>query len=141
MVGEPRQLLEIRERQSEAIARTGIPHKFDVPLPIGVLGGFTEVVGSLLPVGATVYVFGHLGDGNLHVNVVGPDADDSRVDDSVLEAVARFGGSVSAEHGIGRAKVPYLHLSRSQTEIEAMRAVKRALDPAGIMNPGVIFPA
>ena len=141
VVGEPRRLLEIRERQSEAIARSGIPHKFDVTLPLGLLGEFTEAVRVLLPVGVALYLFGHLGDGNLHVNVVGPDPDDLRVDDAVLETVARFGGSVSAEHGIGRAKVSYLRLSRSSAEIEAMRAVKRALDPGGIMNPGVIFPA
>ncbi len=140
VVGEPRRLLEIRDRQSEAIARSGIPHKFDVTLPLGLLGEFTDAVRLLLPARVALYLFGHLGDGNLHVNVVGPDPDDQRIDGAVLEAVARFGGSVSAEHGIGRAKVPYLHLSRSAAEIEAMQAVKRALDPGGIMNPGVIFP-
>ncbi len=75
------------------------------------------------------------------MNVVGPPPDDDRVDDAVLRLVARFGGSISAEHGIGRAKVPWLHLSRSSAELAAMAALKRALDPAGILNPGVLLPA
>ena len=89
--------------------------------------------------GATVVLWGHVGDGNLHVNVVGPPPDDESVDSAVLELVARHGGSISAEHGIGRAKVRWLHLSRSQPELAAMRAVKAALDPGGILNPGVLF--
>ena len=88
--------------------------------------------------GAHTYLFGHLGDGNLHVNVVGPDPDDDAVDDAVLRLVADFGGSISAEHGIGRAKAPWLGLSRSPEEQAAFRAIKAALDPAGILNPGVL---
>jgi len=138
-VGPPRSILEVRERQTEAIARTGIPHKFDVTLPLASLAAFTESVQDAVPTGAALYLFGHLGDGNLHVNIVGPAPDDHTVDDVVLQTVARFGGSVSAEHGIGRAKAPWLHLSRSASEIETMRALKRALDPVGIMNPGVLL--
>jgi FAD/FMN-containing dehydrogenase len=140
VVGEPRALLEPRDRQSEAIARTGIPHKFDVTLPLRRLAAFTDAVTEALRDLGSLYLFGHPGDGNLHVNVVGPEPGDQRVDDVVLGLVARFGGSVSAEHGIGRAKSAYLHLSRGAEEIDMMRAVKRALDPRGIMNPGVIFP-
>ena len=84
-------------------------------------------------------VFGHLGDGNIHVEIVGPSPDDEEVDRLVLEAVGSFGGSVSAEHGIGRAKVHFLELSRSPAEIAAMRSIKAALDPRGIMNPGVLL--
>jgi FAD/FMN-containing dehydrogenase len=88
-----------------------------------------------------VWLFGHAADGNLHVNVTGVDPADERVDDVVLELVAQLGGSISAEHGIGTAKKRWLHLNRSQAEIDAMRAVKRALDPAGILNPNALLPS
>ena len=66
-------------------------------------------------------------------------ADDYTSDLAVLECVARYGGSISAEHGVGRAKAAELHLTRSAAEMAAMRAIKRAWDPDGLMNPGVIF--
>jgi FAD/FMN-containing dehydrogenase len=97
-----------------------------------------QVVAEAVP-GARAILFGHLGDGNLHVNVLGPADDDERADDAVLRLVASHGGSISAEHGIGMAKTPWLHLTRSEADIAAMRAIKDALDPAGILNPGVIF--
>ncbi|MFM8774475.1 MAG: FAD-binding oxidoreductase, partial [Actinomycetota bacterium] len=80
-----------------------------------------------------------LGDGNIHVEIVGPPADDEGVDLLVLTAIGDYGGSVSAEHGIGRAKAAYLSLPRSPAEIAAMRAIKDALDPQGLMSPGVLF--
>jgi len=73
------------------------------------------------------------------VEIAGPGVDDEAVDMIVLGAVRDFGGSVSAEHGIGRAKAPFLEFSRSPAEIAAMRAIKAALDPRGIMNPGVLL--
>ena len=76
----------------------------------------------------------------MHVNVIGPAPDDERVDETVLGLVAEMGGSISAEHGVGVAKAPFLHLGRSPADIAAMRAVKDALDPGGVLNPGVIFP-
>jgi FAD/FMN-containing dehydrogenase len=85
-------------------------------------------------------LFGHVGDGNVHVNVVGPSADDEAVDDLVLGLVVERGGSISAEHGIGTLKRRWLARDRSPAEVEAMRAVKRALDPDGILNPGALFP-
>jgi FAD/FMN-containing dehydrogenase len=89
---------------------------------------------------ASVFIFGHLGEGNLHVNVLGLDDDDDRVDGVVFELVARLGGSIGSEHGMGRAKAGWLSLARSRGEIETMNAIKRALDPQGILNRGVIFP-
>ena len=86
-----------------------------------------------------VIVFGHLGAGNLHVNVLGPDPADEAADEAVLRLAAAFGGTISAEHGIGRAKAGLLHLSRTGAEIAAMRAVRSALDPSGLLNPGVLF--
>ncbi len=73
------------------------------------------------------------------MNVLGPAPDDERVDDAVLQLVIELGGSVSAEHGIGVAKVDWLLRDRGQAAVSAMQAIKRAWDPAGILNPGVIF--
>jgi FAD/FMN-containing dehydrogenase len=87
-----------------------------------------------------VVLWGHVGDGNLHVNVVGPPADDDTVDDAVLRLAASMGGSISAEHGIGRAKLRWLGLTRSAAEIATMIDIKRALDPGGSLNPGVLLP-
>ena len=75
----------------------------------------------------------------MHIQVNGPDADDHGPAEAVLAAVAELGGSVSSEHGVGRAKPEYLPLSRAAAEIDAMRAVKRAFDPQGLLNPGVLF--
>ena len=88
---------------------------------------------------ASVYLYGHAGDGNLHVNVVGPPPTDEAVDDAVLDLAIRHGGTISAEHGIGVAKVAWLERDRGADDVAAMRAIKRALDPAEILNPGVLF--
>lgn len=135
---DPR-LWAYRERLPEAVAAVAVPHKLDVALPLGRLGAFLEQLpAAVAPHEA--YVFGHLAEGNLHVNVVGPPPEDDRVDGAVLELVAAYGGSVSAEHGIGRAKRRWLHLSRSPEEISAMRRVKAALDPGAVLAPGVLLP-
>jgi FAD/FMN-containing dehydrogenase len=88
---------------------------------------------------ARTFVYGHVGDGNLHVNILGPAPEDEAVDDAVLGLVLELGGSVSAEHGIGVAKVEWLLRDRGPAAVAAMRAIKRAWDPAGILNPGVLF--
>lgn len=133
-----------REHLTESIAAKGSVHKLDVALPAERISSFERELrarlSSLLPGGRTV-VFGHLGDGNLHVNVLGAPPDDASVDDSVLRLVADHHGSISAEHGIGVAKAPWLTLGRSTSDIDTMRSIKRALDPTGILNPGVIFAA
>jgi FAD/FMN-containing dehydrogenase len=132
-----------RERHTEAISAEGIPHKLDVTLPLANLPEFErrvrDVIKRAVP-GAQPILFGHAGDGNLHVNILGLEPDDERADDAVLRLVAELGGSISAEHGVGVAKRPWLHLTRSAADIAAMRAIKDALDPAGLLNPGVIFP-
>ena len=142
VVGPAAELLAARDRQSEAIAARGIPHKMDVTVPIRSLAPFVDEIAERVRNAdprSTLFVFGHLGDGNLHVNVIGPDPDDDRIDDIVLQTVARNGGSISAEHGIGRAKAPWLGLSRGEEELRMMRAIKRALDPLNILNPGVLL--
>ena len=87
-----------------------------------------------------MWLFGHAGDGNVHVNVTGVEPDDERVTEAVLRFVAELHGSISAEHGIGVAKRPWVHLTRSAAELRAFRAIKDALDPAGILNPNVLVP-
>ena len=130
-----------REQHTEAINRVGTPHKLDVAVPLAALAGFLDEVPSVIAVAypeARTWLFGHAADGNVHVNVTGVDPDDESVDDLVLRYTASLGGSVSAEHGIGRAKRRWLSLSRSEAELAAFQAVKRALDPSGILNPGVL---
>jgi FAD/FMN-containing dehydrogenase len=132
-----------RERHTESISAEGIPHKLDVTLPLARLPEFENRVRDAIVAvepSACPVLFGHAGDGNLHVNILGVTPHDDRADDAVLRLVAELGGSISAEHGIGIAKMPWLHLTRSAADREAMRAVKSALDPAGILNPGVIVP-
>jgi FAD/FMN-containing dehydrogenase len=131
-----------REAHSEAGGALGVVHKLDVTLPTAAMADFcaevVERVAAARP-GATTLLFGHVGDGNVHVNVVGPPADDHEVDDLVLGLVVGSGGSISAEHGIGTVKKAWLARDRSPEEVHAMRAVKRALDPDGILNPNVLF--
>ncbi len=132
-----------REGHAEAINAAGIPHKLDVTLPFGRLVEFEPAVRARvqeLAPDARVVMFGHIGDGNLHVNVLGPPPDDLTVDDAVLDLVVEMGGSISAEHGIGIAKRAAFERSCPPGELAAMHAIKRALDPGEILNPGVLFP-
>jgi FAD/FMN-containing dehydrogenase len=141
--GRRAELWRYREAHTEAINQIGPPHKLDVTLPAGALATFVDSVRArILAVepSAQVWLFGHAADGNLHVNITGVDPSDERIDAAVLGLVAEQGGSISAEHGIGTAKKQWLHLNRSTSEIAAMRAIKRALDPAGILNPNVLLP-
>jgi FAD/FMN-containing dehydrogenase len=137
-------LWRYREGHTEAINSLGAPHKLDVTLPQGSLAEFIEQVRDAVAdvdPDAKVWLFGHVGDGNIHVNVTGVAPDDDRVDDAVFRLVATGGGSISAEHGIGTAKKRWLELTRSPAEIDTFRRIKRALDPDGILNPNVLLPA
>ena len=118
-----------------------MPHKLDVGVPLDALAPFCDAVRAAMPAGARTILFGHLGDGNVHVNVLGPDPADETVDETVLRLVAEHGGTISAEHGVGVAKARFLHLTRSAAEIAAMRAIKAALDPRGLLNPGAVLAA
>ena len=139
-----RALWAYREQHTEAISAEGVPVKLDVSVPTGRL---PELVARLEPTISAVapssraIVFGHVNEGNLHVNVLDAGELAEQVTDAVLRLVAELDGSISSEHGVGRAKTAWLGLSRSPTEIAAMRAIKHALDPAGLLNPGVLLPA
>ncbi|MFZ2383806.1 MAG: FAD-binding oxidoreductase [Candidatus Nanopelagicales bacterium] len=138
-----------RERQSEAAALlvdsddpTRVIQKLDISVPAAAMQRFSDELAQLLaaqPVVTAHSVFGHIADGNLHVEIAGPTVEDDSVTTLVLRLVAAHGGSISAEHGIGQAKAAFLELSRSPAEIATMRAIKAALDPDGLMAPGVIF--
>lgn len=133
-----------RERQSEAAQ--GLPDrtageeliKLDVSLPFAELGAFDNVLrGMIAP--EKLIIFGHIGDGNLHIEIAAPLSRVEQVTGQVLQEVGTRGGSISAEHGVGRAKAEYLGLSRSAQELAAMRTIKNAMDPDGLLAPGVIF--
>jgi FAD/FMN-containing dehydrogenase len=138
-----RGLWAYREQHTEAISAAGVPVKLDVSVPLRSLPELVrrlpDVVEAAAPA-ARLVVFGHVNEGNLHVNVLDAQDRGEQVSDAVLQLVAELAGSISSEHGVGRAKVAWLGLSRSQAEITAMRAVKDALDPKGLLNPGVLLP-
>jgi FAD/FMN-containing dehydrogenase len=135
-------LWRLRDGVPEAIRACGIAHKIDVALPLERIPEFERrvrrLVGDLAP-GAELILFGHAGDGNLHVNVLGLAPEDDGVDEAVLRLVADLGGSIAAEHGVGVAKVAALAAMGNPADLAAMRAVKRALDPSGLLNPGVVL--
>jgi FAD/FMN-containing dehydrogenase len=135
-------LWRLREEHALAINRVGIPHKFDVTLPQSRLAEFAAAVPGVVERAvpdARTWLFGHVGDGNLHVNVTGAPPEAPALDDAVYGLVVELDGSISAEHGIGTAKVRYLSMQRSAGDLAAMRAIKSALDPDGIMNPNVLL--
>ncbi|AUM13353.1 FAD-binding oxidoreductase [Ketobacter alkanivorans] len=142
-------LWRLREGISETIAPF-TPYKNDVSVVVSKVPDFLEdidqIVSSQYPDFEIVW-FGHIGDGNLHLNILKPEALSKEeffkrcegVNTQVFETVQKYHGSVSAEHGVGMTKKPYLQYTRSALEINYMRAVKQAFDPNNIMNPGKVF--
>lgn len=144
--GAERQSLWALRDDVEQVLVGGVPVVFDISLPIAEMERYTHELGATLTreIGEhRLWIFGHLGDGNLHVIVqVKPEeyaALRSTIEALVYSPLAAFGGSVSAEHGIGLEKKPWLSISRSQPEIALMRQVKAALDPHNRLNPGKVF--
>ena len=132
----------IRDAQGDIVRAFGSVLKLDVSVPHprleGFVGDVTDVVASVAP-GGRLVIFGHLGDANIHVNVGAATSPFEALEDAVLRLVLAAGGSVSAEHGIGRAKRSWLVADRGPAAVAAMRAVKTAWDPAGLANPHVLF--
>jgi len=147
---QARALWALRENIAEAQRRDGPNIKHDISVPVSAIARFLEDAArelqAALP-GVRFVTFGHLGDGNLHYNLAAPEgidpesflANTARVNRIVYDLVAAHGGSVSAEHGVGQQKREELVRYKSAVELDLMRAVKDALDPAGIFNPGKIF--
>jgi FAD/FMN-containing dehydrogenase len=149
-LAQSRSLWNLREHISEAQAAEGKNIKHDVSLPISRIGDFVRATDTLLQhafPGARTVCFGHLGDGNLHYNVSPPpgisDASflqrQSEVNQVVHDSVHRHGGSISAEHGLGALKREEILRYKSPLEMRMMRAVKQALDPQQLMNPGKVL--
>ena len=138
---QARALWRIRETIPEA-QFTNVKH--DISVPVSRTPEFIRLAGAALSAAipeAKPYVFGHVGDGNLHYNV-GPESLVKRreaVNRIVYDTVAKLGGSISAEHGLGQLKRDEIRSHKSPLEMELMRALKRALDPAGLMNPGKVL--
>ena len=149
-VAQATQLWALRENISEAQRREGPNIKHDISLPVSAIPMFmaaSEVVLAAAFPGARLVVFGHLGDGNLHYNLSAPDGAPATafmdhahaVNGIVHDLVARHGGSFSAEHGVGQLKRDDLIRYKSPVELRMMRALKGALDPRNLMNPGKVL--
>ena len=147
---ERARLWKIRENISETIGRHPHVKKHDIALSIGAIGKFLQELETLWAGESDkieIIVFGHFGDGNLHINLaesgqMSPDEFrlvTEKISSKIFELVSHFHGSISAEHGIGLLKKNFLHYSRSQLEIELMRKIKAQFDPNNIMNRGKIF--
>jgi FAD/FMN-containing dehydrogenase len=150
-IAQARAFWQVRDSISPAQAAEGLNIKHDIALPVSRIPDFVAVCGAQLEQaipGVRLVVFGHLGDGNLHYNVQAPAGSDAaaflhgqeaRVNAIVHDAVAARGGSIAAEHGIGSLKVDILPRYKPAVALGLMRAIKRALDPLDLMNPGRVL--
>jgi D-lactate dehydrogenase (cytochrome) len=149
-IAQSKSLWRLREHIPLAQAQEGKNIKHDISIPISRIGEFITSTDRLLQEkfpGCRMVTFGHLGDGNLHYNVSAPEgkaydefiAKQTEVNRVVHDNVHQFGGSISAEHGLGALKRDEIKLYKSEVEISLMRSIKRALDPLNIMNPGKLI--
>ena len=150
-VAQASALWRLREDISETISRW-TPYKNDISSTVSkvpeLLAAVDDVVHKNYPDWEVVW-YGHIGDGNLHLNILKPEnlqieefkTRCSEVSTDIFDAIKTLGGSVSAEHGVGTLKAPYLGYSKSDSEIDAMRAIKAIFDPDSILNPGKVFSA
>ena len=150
-LAQAKQLWHVRESIPLAQALEGLNIKHDISVPVSNIPDFVRATDALLRQalpGARLVNFGHLGDGNLHYNVQAPEGVDAadflrdheaRVNTLVFDSVQAFGGSISAEHGVGSLKVDHLVHYKSPVALGLMRAIKQALDPQNLMNPGRVI--
>jgi FAD/FMN-containing dehydrogenase len=136
-------LWQVRESLAEVVGLFGPPLKFDVALPIPAVAAFAEQAASVtarVAPSARAVLFGHIGEGNLHLNLLGCSAgEEAAIYPEMMALIAAHGGNVSSEHGVGSRKRAYLSMSREPTDIAVMRSIKAALDPTGFLNPAVLF--
>lgn len=142
-VGAQQRLWQVRESLAEVLGVYGPPLKFDISLPLSSIDEFAkaavDLVGAHAP-GALPVLFGHIGEGNLHLNVLRcPVEREKALYQPMMELIARSGGNVSSEHGVGTRKRHYLGMSREPADVAAMRTIKAALDPTGYLNAAVLF--
>jgi FAD/FMN-containing dehydrogenase len=150
-LAQSRAFWALREHIPLAQAEEGLNIKHDIAVPISRIGTFiaeTDAAIAAAVPGARMVTFGHLGDGNLHYNVQAPEGGDAKaflaryqaaINELVYDSVTRHHGSISAEHGLGQLKVDEAAHYKSTVELSLMRAVKHALDPLGLMNPGKVL--
>lgn len=148
-IGQLQELWKLRESISETISAF-TPYKNDISVLISHLADFISDIEHIVTANYPDFEicwFGHIGDGNLHLNILKPanlTKDEffekcQTVNTYVFDTVQKYQGSISAEHGVGMTKKPYLTYTRTQTEIDYMKAIKAVFDPNGIINPGKIF--
>ncbi len=134
-----------RDAASEFVQALGKHESFDIGLPVGVIDAFTQACRTALQQrlpGVVALFYGHIADGNLHIVSCLPGATPQpkqAIQEVVYETVQQFGGTVSAEHGIGLSKKRWLPFTRSEVELGLMRTIKQALDPRGLLNPGKVI--
>lgn len=149
-LAQAKELWTLRESISAAQAKLGKNIKHDISLPISAIAEFIHLTETRLQSnypGCRIINFGHLGDGNLHYNITAPEGiedtlflnEQAAVNRIIHDAVHQFGGSISAEHGIGTLKKEELQRYKSEVELRMMRHIKQALDPLNLMNPGKLF--
>ena len=146
---QEKQFWRYREDISESLSKYS-PYKNDIAVPISLVPQFMSDLDQILsqnyPTWDVVW-FGHIGDGNLHINILRPDGmtkesfvkECQKVDEFVFKIIQKNKGSISAEHGVGLSKKPFLHYTRSPVEIELMKGIKKLFDPDGIINPGKVI--
>jgi FAD/FMN-containing dehydrogenase len=145
---EAKMMWAFRERIAESVALRQNPNKNDISVAVDQVPEFLETFGKTLPARFSqldFFLYGHLGDGNLHLNTLpkSPSLDWKKMilelNQAVAEITRDFHGSISGEHGVGTIKKPYLGYSLSETEIALIRGIKGVFDPIGIMNPGKVI--
>merc|ERR1719242_1711103 len=139
------QLWPLRERIAEALLRDGYCYKYDISLPLSVFYDSVTVMRERLEgKGATRVVgYGHVGDGNMHLNITTPEYSQEVMDGIepfLYEWTSGHRGSISAEHGLGFKKRNFIHFSKSDSAVALMKQIKQVFDPKGIMNPYKVLP-
>ena len=135
-------LWRLREGVAEAAGKTGAVFKYDVSIPTRDMYKIVEETKERMGEDAICVGYGHLGDSNLHLNVIVKKYSkefQDKLEPFVFERVQHYGGSISAEHGIGQNKPQFLCYSKPKEAIDLMKQIKNLMDPKGILNPGKVF--